>query len=337
MVCRRKALLAVLPGIVWALATGCGPSREQLSMAKAMSARVDLYPSYQESARFLQKYLAKCDKDYVMWSMDYVSLCLMSGNYDQARRELHRCYKDITTRQDTDKEKAAALSNESMKIFKGEPFERAMVCTYLGLMHYLSGDYNNARIFFARANLEDATTADNMKNFRDDFPLAHYWLGRAFMRLGQNDNARIAYKKAGQRIPRKGQDKETRAIEKRQNKLRKKRMGLEQKSYKQAISDKESAEGVVDISASPAIDQMPSLLPPAKQLIDRDNLPLPPASSLAEFLAPDYQQQVNLILMIEIGSAPIKFLVGEIGERDKIVRSAYEERKIWVYLDSFPV
>ena len=170
-------------------------------MAKAISARTDRQPTYNESARFVHGYCDKHDKDYVMWGMDYASLCLMGGNYDAAQVELMRCYKDLTEHQDPTGEAAAALSDERLKVFKGEPFERAMMCCYLGLTYYMEGDYNNARVFFAQADMQNATKLDNMKDYRHDFQLGHYWLGRAYLKLGQEDNARIAFAKASQRVP----------------------------------------------------------------------------------------------------------------------------------------
>ncbi len=146
----RKAAGLAAAGVLVVLLgqSGCAPDRTLMLTVKALSARVDNQPTYNDSARFVKTaYMDKHDKDYVMWSMEYASLCLMGGNYDAARDELLRCYDDIQKRQDTDAETAAALSNEAMKVFKGEPFERAMLCTYLGILFYLDGDYNNARIF----------------------------------------------------------------------------------------------------------------------------------------------------------------------------------------------
>ena len=309
---------------------GCGPSHEQIMLAKAMSARVDRQPTYVDSAKFLQGYLAKHDKDYVMWAMDYASICMMSGNHDAAKSELLKCFMDIEKRQDTDKEKRAAASNEASKIFKGEPFERAMVCTYLGMLHYLTGDYNNARIFFTRADMADATTEENMKDYRHDFRLTHYWLGRTYLKLGDEGNARVAFRKAAQRITRKAEERELKSIRSRQTKARKKRMRLEAESYKRSTQGENAIPSVVDMSASPAFSEAPSTL------LDEGDFPNPVvlcANGPEQFLSVDYQKQVNLILVVEVGTGPIKFLIGENQYMDRIIRSPYEERSVMVYLD----
>jgi len=324
----------LLVGVFCSLNSGCtvGPSKEQVMFAKAISTRVDRQPTPTDSARFFKnKFLTKRNNDYVMWSMDYASICMLGGNYDAAKNELLQCLIDIEKRQDTDKEKAAAASNESRKIFKGEPFERAMACTYLGMLHYLMGDYNNARIFCTRADMADATTEEDMKNYRHDFRLAHYWLGRSFLKLNKEGNARVAFKKAGQFVSRKTANRELKSLQKTQAKHRKKRIRLEKKCYQLATTKKDAiVPGVADMSPSPSVGQMPDH-------ISDDAKPGNPvivgSENIEQFLSLEYQKQVNLILVIETGRGPVKFLVGENGYADKIVRSGYPERKVLVYLD----
>jgi len=326
---RRTFSVAGVAVVCCALLAGCGPSADQIAMAKAMSARVDRSPDYNASARFLRdRYVAKRDKDYVMWSMDYSSLCLLGGNYDAAREELLRCYADITHRQDTDKEKAAAVSNEALKIFKGEPFERAMVCTYLGILHYMKGDYNNARIYCARADMEDATTNKDMAAYQHDFRLAHFWLGKAFLRLGREDNARIAFRNACLRIPRKNEGRERTGIERAHTASRKKRMRLERLAYQKACKGENPVRGVADASASPALGEMPSRFDGAAE-----SPVVLKAETPEAFADCDFQKQVNLTLVIETGIGTVKTLVGENQFMDRIDRANYPERAVTVYLD----
>jgi tetratricopeptide (TPR) repeat protein len=323
-----RLIVATLGAVLMAAGAGCGPQpAKRMTLAEALSARVDRQADYNEAARFIEtSYLSQHDKDYVMWSMDYSSLCLMGGNYDAAKDELMRCHADIQKTQDTGKEKLATISNEAFKIFKGEPFERAMLCTYLGILHYMDGDYNNARIFLNRADMEDATTANNMAGYRHDFQLAHYWLGRAFLKLGQEDNARIAFDKAGQHIARKGEERELKYLQRQQAQERKSRIGLEQECYKRATTSKEPVAGAVDVSASPAWAEMPA----AQKDASDGEVVEAAASSQEQFLSPAFQKSVNLILVIEAGAGPIKF-VSDYG--DQIVPFPYQERRVMVYLD----
>ncbi len=313
------------------LVAGCGPSQEQISLVKALSARIDREPDCNASAQFLRNtYMAKHDRDYVMWSMDFASLCIMGGNYDTAREELLRCYDDISKRQDEEKAKAAAASNESLKIFKGEPFERAMVCTYLSILHYMKGDYNNARIFSARADMEDASTNEDMKDYRHDFRLAHFWLGKAYLKLGQEGNARVAFQKAFQHVPREDEDDERDDERKDHARSRKKRSRLEKIAYENATKAKTPILGVADLSPSPAMSEMPVRLPGASP----DESPvILKADTLESMSTLAFQKQVNLTLIIEAGIGPVKYLVGENAAMDKIIRAEYPERSVTVYLN----
>ena len=322
------------------LAGGCGPTREQIQMGRAMYARIDRDADYNASARFLQKYCAARDKDYVMWGMDYASLCLMGGNYDAAKAELLKVHADITKAEDKTKETVAAIANESAKIFKGEPFERAMVCCYLGLLHYMDEDYNNGRIFFAQGDMADATTEDDMKDFRNDFGLAHYWLGRSFLRLNQPDNARVAFQKASVHVPRKGEESETASLRKAQARERERRIPLEKKCFQNATSAKPPVVGAADLSNCCLEAELPSALPagpPASPALPAAGAAESPvllaAQNAQQFFSVDFQKEVNLILVIETGVGPIKYLIGENGFMDAIRRGGYSERKLMVYLD----
>jgi len=327
-----KHVLIVSVAAALLLLGGCGPSKEQIALCQAMYARQDRQPNVNESAQFIHKYCAAHDRDYVMWAMDYASLCLLGGNYDMARAELLKAHADINKAEDKGKETAAALSNESLKLFKGEPYERAMLCCYLGLLHYMDGDYNNARIFFAQADLHDATTEDDMKDYRNDFALAHYWLGRAFLHLDQPDNARVAFTKASVHVPRKNEQSEWESLCKAQARQREKRMRLEKKSYAEATDEK--VAGAADMSNCCPEADLPA------QLGDGGGNPSPViacAQSPREFFSVDYQKEVNLLLFIETGAGPVKYLVGENGCLDAIRRGAYEERRVVVYLDDHKV
>jgi tetratricopeptide (TPR) repeat protein len=241
-----------------------------------------------------------------------------------------KCHEDIKGRQDTDKENAAAVSNEGLKVFKGEPFERAMLCTYLGMLSYMEGDYNNARIFCANADMEDATTEEDMKDYRQDFQIAHYWLGRAYMKLGESDNARIAFRKASARVPRKNEDRELAETQKDQGVARRHRIDMEKQSHKLATSRNPPVAGAVDMSASPPEAELPGTL--TENGLSGSPLLLV-AASPEQFFTPEFQKDVNLILIIETGLGPFKYPTGPNGCMDAIGRAPYDERKVMVYLD----
>ena len=84
------------------------------------------------------------------------------------------------------------------------------------------------------------------------------------------------------------------------------------------------------MSPSPSMNQMPVCL---SDNVETNNPVVNCAENLEQFLSLEYQKQVNLILVIETGQGPIKYLVGENGCMDAIMRAFYPEREVLVYLN----
>jgi tetratricopeptide (TPR) repeat protein len=89
---------------------------------------------------------------------------------------------------------AMALSHD-MRVYKGEPYERALAYVYMGVIYYRRGDFDNARSAFNSALLADAGSKGDHPEYREDFGLAHYLIGKTFLRLGEADNAEISFNK----------------------------------------------------------------------------------------------------------------------------------------------
>jgi tetratricopeptide (TPR) repeat protein len=333
---RKPGIVALLIGTLCIV--GCGPSQEQINMAKAMSARVDRDPTFNDSARFIKRYVDKNDNDYVMWSMEYASLCLMGGNYDAAEAQMLAAANDIARREDEASETAAAWGNEALKPFKGEPFERAMLMSYLGMLKYRDADYNNARIFFRQADQADSTTAPTWEEdealtrmYRNDFRLAHFLLGKAFVRLGDEGNARVAFTKALEKTRREGGESEWDSTCKQHKSAMAKRIRLEKKSYQNATGEDAPVAGAIDMSSCMPISEMPAVLEESCE----DCPVLYAPGSCEEMCSVEAQKNANLTLVVETGISPLKYLIGENGYMDKIQRSAYAERRAVVYIDGY--
>ncbi|MBS3822238.1 MAG: hypothetical protein KGY81_10800, partial [Phycisphaerae bacterium] len=131
------------------------------------------------------------DVNYVLTRMEFARAAVRLGCPMRAEPKLLEAYEQL----DVDRENtAAALSSEKYKYYKGETYERAMLCMYLGLIRYNEGKYNDARILFSRALTEDQKAVveeDTPSIIGEDFALAYYWLSRAYAKLSQADNARI--------------------------------------------------------------------------------------------------------------------------------------------------
>jgi tetratricopeptide (TPR) repeat protein len=107
----------------------------------------------------------------------------------------------------------AVLVDEKIKIWRGEPFERAMANYYLGLTYYTQGDYNNARAAFENAlfklrdygpdpNNPNNQSGDQYRDVDSNFVLAQYMLARCYQRIGKDDLAASNFKRVVELDPR---------------------------------------------------------------------------------------------------------------------------------------
>ncbi len=84
---------------------------------------------------------------------------LANHEYDIAKKAFDQSITRIDAFRTNGADLAAAKSKfqqEASKDFKGEPYERAMVFYYRGLLYLKDGDFSNAGASFARANVEDS-------------------------------------------------------------------------------------------------------------------------------------------------------------------------------------
>jgi tetratricopeptide (TPR) repeat protein len=309
---------------------GCGP-RVDPRLVAAMTVRQNLAPDYRDAICVLDTYRTdpKHKDEYAQFGMCATTVGVLGGDCRDADRIGKETYQAVQKYQDADQETAAAWGHEEEKFFKGEPHERSMLNYYLGLAEYLRGNYNDARVFFMQSLLAAATRDEDAQDFRDDFGLGHYWLGRAYQQLGQHDNARIAFQKAGFTREHRGQQKELAALKKSRERERKEELKLEAICYQNAATGKEPVPGALDLSSGCMRTDLPDVLSGAKEtapLVAR-------AADLEAFLDPDFQKQVNLILIVEVGVGPIKYLAGQNRERDEILPVNFKERFVDVYVD----
>ena len=95
--------------------------------------------------------------------------------FDQAIVRVEAIYAD-----DANAAKARSVFNaEQVKDFKGEPYERAMLYYYRGLLYLQEGDYQNARAAFLAADRHDTLSSAEDKAFAGDFGMMKYLAGWA--------------------------------------------------------------------------------------------------------------------------------------------------------------
>ncbi|MBX9608528.1 MAG: hypothetical protein K2Y51_20080, partial [Gammaproteobacteria bacterium] len=84
---------------------------------------------------------------------------MANHEYDIAKKAFDQSIQRIDAFRTGGADLKAAKSKfqqEASKDFKGEPYERAMVFYYRGLLYLADGDFSNAGASFARANVEDS-------------------------------------------------------------------------------------------------------------------------------------------------------------------------------------
>ncbi|WP_417456691.1 hypothetical protein [Kordiimonas sp.] len=82
---------------------------------------------------------------------------------------------------------------ESVKDYKGEPYERAMAYYYRGIVYLAEGDYENARAMFRSGEYQD--TVSEAEDFQADFALMNYldgWSLQCQGRSGEDSFAKAA-------------------------------------------------------------------------------------------------------------------------------------------------
>jgi len=91
------------------------------------------------------------------------------------------------------------FKKESIKDFKGEPYERAMAYFYRGLLYLREGDYENARASFLSGSFQDSFT--EQEKFAADFAVLDYLAGWASQCDGNADLAGDYYRAARKHNP----------------------------------------------------------------------------------------------------------------------------------------
>lgn len=272
--------------------------------------------------------------DYVLDRMEFARQAVMCGAYHRGKVGLVEAFEQLESEHDN---VGAAVSTEARKYYKGETYERAMLCFYLGYIEYFLGDFNTARIFFERALAADraAVVKDSTPQaYGEDFGLAFYWLGKAYQKLRDTDAAAIAFKKARKKVERQKSASELQGDRGFAQDMVKRRQEGEAWAYR-TFHDPKHAERfmpeIVDLSDAAAAARVSGdarsrqIDPVLRQPGSRD-----------ELLSLEFQRDVNLTLTIEVGRCPWKHLGGLHRERTQIARARILPHTVEVQIDGHP-
>src|SRR3954464_7968108 len=190
------------------LATGCAATKEERQAKRAVDDY--LYGNYDRAASKLKPLADKTDENFVLNNARLGSTTLAEYDLDTAESAFLNAYEVInaTGVNSGGRGAAAAIINEKLKVWKGEPFEKAMVNYYLGIVYYMQHDYENARaafensLFKLRDYGEGKNKNDEYRSVESDFILGYVMLGKAFQRLGNEEQAHKAFDRAASLNPR---------------------------------------------------------------------------------------------------------------------------------------
>jgi tetratricopeptide (TPR) repeat protein len=159
---------------------------------------------FAQAEKRLQPLAAKTDENFVLNNVRLGSAALVTYDLDTAESAFLRAYEVINSVgvNDGGRSLGAVVVSENIKVWKGEPFERAMVNTYLGLVYYMRHDYNNARASFENALFklrdygEGDSKGDQYRQQESNFALAYLMLGKCYQRLDRPEDAKKAFARA---------------------------------------------------------------------------------------------------------------------------------------------
>ncbi|HEX8323152.1 MAG TPA: hypothetical protein VF595_04485 [Tepidisphaeraceae bacterium] len=154
--------------------------------------------NYSGAANKLTPLAQQTDENYVLNNLRLGSAALAAYDLNTAEAAFLKAWEVINAGgvNSGARSVAAVWIDEKLKIWKGEPYERALASFDLGLVYLMRNDFNNARAAFENAlfKLRDyASDKDEKKDYTEQestFVLAHVLLGRCWQRLGREDLAR---------------------------------------------------------------------------------------------------------------------------------------------------
>lgn len=196
--------LLLAPCFLLLLSTGCGPTKKQVKADHGVQAY--MRGDFNVAADKLRPLADDKNEDFVLNNCRLGSTALAQYDFPEAEAAFLRAYEVINSVgvNDGGRSLGAVLVDEKIKVWKGEPFERAMCNFYLGLIYYIQKDYNNARasfenaLFKLRDNTDEKDEKKDYANQESNFVLATIMLGKCWSHLGRDDLAQANFDRVKQ-------------------------------------------------------------------------------------------------------------------------------------------
>ena len=185
---RRRTLSAqcidrgLLPALLAATLAACSSGPGPIQMFYT-------YRDFDATADAFAEEAQDSGKNRLLYLSEFAQSSLESGDHASARDAFLSGWSALGTEQGSwVRSTLAMIGGESLKVYRGDPYERAMVSIYAGLLLYEKGDYENARAAFKNASLEDSGSEDNA--FNADFSLAYLFEALCARKLKDEREAR---------------------------------------------------------------------------------------------------------------------------------------------------
>ena len=202
---RWTHILPAACGLAFLLSsTGCAANKNAQEAQRAVS---DYFVGdYTQAVKRLGPISAKTDGDFVLNNLRLGSAALADYDLDLAEGAFLRAYEVLNSVgvNDGGRTLGAVLVSENIRIWRGEPYERAMANFYLGLVYYMRQDYGNARAAFENALFKirdysgDKPNPDQYREQESNFALAYVMLGRCYQRLRRDDDAAKTFRRVAE-------------------------------------------------------------------------------------------------------------------------------------------
>ncbi|MBS0195965.1 MAG: hypothetical protein JSR77_04330 [Planctomycetes bacterium] len=213
-----------------ALLAGCTPMLDERLVEATNVGR------YGGARVALQKRLTndRSDRAYILDRMRLLILTLADGSPDAAEEVANQTFSLLSTQGvNADRTVSSAVIHESVRIWKGEPFEQAMAYNYIALQKAMRGEWDNARAAASsslfrlkdfsdnergltseelarKAAAKDARAPGNGDQYLDhgyvvaktDFALGYLMNGLANKAIGRDDEASDNFREAASVNPR---------------------------------------------------------------------------------------------------------------------------------------
>lgn len=144
-------------------------------LAACIAATAPALAMDRDPAPFIARLESEGDRNRVLNEMEIGTRYFWSEDFGNAAQAFDSCIQNIELVFLNDESVTKARSlwyEEGAKNFKGEPYERAMVYYYRGLVFLAQGDYENARAAFRQGTMQDAFAEEEQD--QADFALLYY-------------------------------------------------------------------------------------------------------------------------------------------------------------------